>query len=76
MPPRTLLDKIWDAHVVAERQAAAMQLLWIDRHFLHEGSFHAFRQLAERGERGSRAVADVRRRRSLCAGACRRHADA
>ena len=48
MPPRTLLDKLWDAHVVAERPGAA--LLWIDRHFLHEGSFHAFGQLAERGE--------------------------
>lgn len=32
--PRTLFNKLWDAHVVAERDDAA--LLYIDRHLVHE----------------------------------------
>jgi 3-isopropylmalate/(R)-2-methylmalate dehydratase large subunit len=47
--PRTLVDKLWDAHVVAERPGGD-NLLWIDRHYLHEGSFHAFADLKRRGE--------------------------
>jgi 3-isopropylmalate/(R)-2-methylmalate dehydratase large subunit len=46
--PRTLFDKLWDLHVVAEREDGEA-LLWIDRHYVHEGSFHAFDQLEERG---------------------------
>jgi 3-isopropylmalate/(R)-2-methylmalate dehydratase large subunit len=45
--PRALFDKLWDAHVVAERPSGDA-LLWIDRHFVHEGSFHAFAQVAGR----------------------------
>lgn len=45
--PRTLFDKIWDAHVVVQREDG-QSLLWIDRHFLHEGSFHAFDKLKAR----------------------------
>ena len=45
--PRTLFDKLWDAHVVVERPSGDA-LLWIDRHFVHEGSFHAFAQVAGR----------------------------
>lgn len=45
--PRTLFDKLWDTHVVAERPTGDA-LLWIDRHFVHEGSFHAFAQVAGR----------------------------
>jgi 3-isopropylmalate/(R)-2-methylmalate dehydratase large subunit len=41
---RTLFEKIWDAHVVATREDGAA-LLWIDRHLVHEGSFHAFGML-------------------------------
>lgn len=48
--PRTLFDKLWDAHVVVERPSGDA-LLWIDRHFVHEGSFHAFAQVA--GRKGS-----------------------
>jgi 3-isopropylmalate/(R)-2-methylmalate dehydratase large subunit len=48
--PRTIIDKLWDAHVVATRPGGE-SLLWIDRHFLHEGSFHAFAQLRQRHER-------------------------
>ncbi|MEW5420493.1 3-isopropylmalate dehydratase large subunit [Amorphus sp. 3PC139-8] len=46
--PKTLFDKVWDDHVVATREDGAA-LLWIDRHFVHEGSHHAFRKIAERG---------------------------
>ncbi|MGL4324176.1 MAG: 3-isopropylmalate dehydratase large subunit [Beijerinckiaceae bacterium] len=46
--PRTLFDKIWDAHVIVTRDDGE-QLLWIDRHFVHEGSHHAFRALEKRG---------------------------
>lgn len=42
--PRTLVRKIWDDHVIVERDKDA--LLWVDRHLLHEGSFHAFAQIA------------------------------
>ncbi len=45
---RTLFDKLWDAHVVAVREDGEA-LLWVDRHFVHEGSHHAFRQLDGKG---------------------------
>lgn len=32
---KTLYDKVWDAHVVASR-ADGVDLLWIDRHLIHE----------------------------------------
>lgn len=44
----TLLDRIWNAHTVLTREDGAT-LLWVDRHYLHEGSHHAFARLAERG---------------------------
>ena len=34
-PSRTLYDKLWDAHVVAE-QGEGQALLYIDRHLVHE----------------------------------------
>jgi 3-isopropylmalate/(R)-2-methylmalate dehydratase large subunit len=46
--PRTLFDKLWDAHAITTREDGET-LLWIDRHFVHEGSHHAFRKLDERG---------------------------
>lgn len=46
--PRTLLDKLWDAHEVLRREDGT-SLLWVDRHLVHEGSHHAFAKLAERG---------------------------
>jgi 3-isopropylmalate/(R)-2-methylmalate dehydratase large subunit len=46
--PQTLLDKLWSAHETARRDDG-QSLLWIDRHFLHEGSFHAFEKLRSRG---------------------------
>ena len=47
-PRRTLFEKIWDQHVVMPR-AAGPSLLYIDRHIIHEGSFHAFKDLRARG---------------------------
>jgi 3-isopropylmalate/(R)-2-methylmalate dehydratase large subunit len=46
--PQTLIDKLWAAHEVVRREDGD-SLLWVDRHFVHEGSFHAFAKLAERG---------------------------
>ena len=45
---RTLIDKLWSAHEIAVRDDGAT-LLWVDRHYVHEGSFHAFRQMKSRG---------------------------
>ncbi|MGY2049626.1 3-isopropylmalate dehydratase large subunit [Methylobacterium sp. JK268] len=46
--PRTLFDKVWDAHVTATRPDG-QALLAIDRHLLHEGSFHAFGMIDHAG---------------------------
>ena len=46
--PRTLFEKVWQPHVVIERDDGAA-LLWIDRHFVHEGSFHGFGMLDHSG---------------------------
>ena len=51
--PLTLIDKLWSAHEIVRRDDGA-SLLWVDRHYVHEGSFHAFSQMKERG----RAVAE------------------
>lgn len=43
----TLFDKIWSAHLVLPREQGP-SLLYIDRHIVHEGSFHAFNALRAR----------------------------
>ena len=43
-PPQTLYEKVWNAHVVAQGPGGRT-LLYIDRHLLHDGSFHAFEAL-------------------------------
>ena len=48
MKARTLFDKVWESHEVLRREDGA-SLLWVDRHFVHEGSHHAFAKLAARG---------------------------
>jgi 3-isopropylmalate/(R)-2-methylmalate dehydratase large subunit len=48
--PLTLFDKLWAAHEIVRRQDGEA-LLWVDRHFVHEGSFNAFSQLKARGAR-------------------------
>src|ERR1700681_4435773 len=46
--PQTLIDKLWAVHEIVRREDN-QSLLWVDRHYIHEGSFHAFSRLAERG---------------------------
>lgn len=46
--PLSLFEKVWKQHVIVEREDGAC-LLWIDRHFVHEGSFHGFDALKARG---------------------------
>ena len=49
MKPRTIIEKVWDNHVVAE-QPGAPALLYIDLHLVHEvTSPQAFSGLRERG---------------------------
>jgi 3-isopropylmalate/(R)-2-methylmalate dehydratase large subunit len=43
----TLFDKIWASHMVLSGQQDP-SLLYIDRHIVHEGSFHAFNALRAR----------------------------
>src|SRR6188474_1249666 len=45
---RTLIDKLWVMHEIVRRDDWA-SLLWVDRHYVHEGSFHAFSQMKTRG---------------------------
>src|ERR1700722_5433790 len=40
----TLFDKVWNSHVITAREDGIC-LLWIARHLVHEGSFHAFEKL-------------------------------
>ena len=44
--PRTMFDKIWDAHAIVEREDG-QTLLSVDWHYCHEGSFHGFDYLKE-----------------------------
>ena len=46
--PQTLFDKVWSAHEIVTREDGE-SLLWVDRHFVHEGSFHGFDQVKARG---------------------------
>lgn len=60
--PKTLFAKIWDQHAVLTREDGTT-LLWIDRHFVHEGSFHGFGMLDHAARKVARpdltfAVAD------------------
>ena len=50
---RTLYEKVWDAHAVAQGPGGRT-LLYIDRHLLHEGSFHAFSALKASGRTARR----------------------
>lgn len=48
MTARTLYDKLWDAHVV-ERRSDGSDLLYVDRHFVHDACFPGFDFLAQAG---------------------------
>jgi len=45
--PQTLIDKLWASHEIVCREDGE-SLLFVDRHFVHEGSFHAFGKLSDR----------------------------
>ena len=45
---RTLFDKLWDAHVVMQRDDG-QSLLYVDRHLVQDGSAPAFEMLRQRG---------------------------
>ncbi|MDR1076171.1 MAG: 3-isopropylmalate dehydratase large subunit [Xanthomonadaceae bacterium] len=48
--PRTLFDKLWDAHVVVPESDSAPTVLYIDLHLIHEvTSPQAFTELKSRG---------------------------
>lgn len=48
--PRTLFDKLWDAHVVVPETESAPAVLYIDLHLLHEVTTpQAFSELESRG---------------------------
>ena len=50
MTPKTLFDKLWDAHVVAPESDSAPAVLYIDLHLIHEvTSPQAFAELDARG---------------------------
>ena len=40
------MDKLWSAHEIVRRDDGA-SLLWVDRHYVHEGSFHALNRREE-----------------------------
>jgi 3-isopropylmalate/(R)-2-methylmalate dehydratase large subunit len=48
MSAATLFDKIWESHVVVQRDDG-QTLLYIDRHLCHDGSFNGFRKLRKSG---------------------------
>ncbi len=50
---RTLFDKLWQSHEIVRRDDG-QSLLWVDRHFVHEGSFHGFDKLRGRGSKVAR----------------------
>ncbi|MBM3367439.1 MAG: 3-isopropylmalate dehydratase large subunit [Betaproteobacteria bacterium] len=47
---QTLYEKIWTAHEVASGPGGR-SLLYVDRHLLHDGSFHAFEALRNAGRK-------------------------
>jgi 3-isopropylmalate/(R)-2-methylmalate dehydratase large subunit len=63
MPPRTLFEKVWTAHLVREETADTPAVLYIDLHLVHEvTSPQAFSELRARGlkvRRPDRTVATM-----------------
>jgi len=47
MTKRTMFEKLWQVHEVMA-EPGEPSLLWIDRHLVHEGSFHGFAKLGDR----------------------------
>ena len=58
--PKTLFEKIWDAHIVRPQTADTPAVLYIDLHLIHEvTSPQAFTELRERGLDGAPADPDA-----------------
>src|SRR3546814_17412055 len=54
--PKTLFDKLWDAHIVSPERDSAPAVLYVDLHLIHEvPSPQAFAELDARGLRPRRA---------------------
>ena len=51
--PLTLFDKIWAQHEILKAENG-LSLLWVDRHYVHEGSFQGFDKVDARGEKVAR----------------------
>jgi 3-isopropylmalate/(R)-2-methylmalate dehydratase large subunit len=48
--PRTLFDRVWDAHVVRQQTSSTPAVLYVDLHLVHEvTSAQAFAELRDRG---------------------------
>jgi len=45
--PLTLFDKIWAQHEILKAENG-LSLLWVDRHYIHEGSFQGFDKVEAR----------------------------
>src|SRR6185295_12145472 len=52
MAARTMFEKVWDRHVIAEEEGEL--LLYVDRAYIHEGSSHAFTALDEQNRKVAR----------------------
>ena len=63
--PKTLFDKIWETHVVAENDDGTT-LLYIDKHLIHEvTSWTGFEKMAEDGRPRAPPRCHARRARPL-----------
>ena len=51
--PLTLFDKIWAQHEILKAENG-LSLMWVDRHYVHEGSFQGFDKVEARGEKVAR----------------------
>jgi len=64
--PRTLVDKIWDSHVVVDETAATPGVLYVDLHLVHEvtspQAFEGLRAAGRRVRRPDRTIATIRGR--------------
>ena len=45
--PLTLFDKIWAQHEILKAENG-LSLMWVDRHYIHEGSFQGFDKVEAR----------------------------
>ena len=54
MAVKTMFEKIWSRHMIAEEEGE--MLLYVDRAYIHEGSSHAFAALDARGRKVARPL--------------------